>query len=195
MKIVLSKFWKCSLVVLAPASVAMLCGLIAADERPVAPDSEALRPSVQLPTVGEARVRAQLLHETIHGTLQVVHRDLFNDDDSSAIPSASMEDVFVELKKSHDVTVEWLVVDTDVVNVDHVADEPFEKDAVAALKKGEESYESIDRDMYHYVGRIHLASQCLKCHVKLRTDVNPRAAGLAISMPVGVTGSRTTDRQ
>lgn len=149
----------------------------------VVPVSAADEPPVK-PTAQEARARARLLHESIHGTLHVVHRDLFDEDDGSAIPSRSLEDVFETLKENHDVTVEWLVIDTDVVNVDHVADEQFEKEAVEAIKKGAEEFEKVEAGTYHYVGRIQLVSQCLKCHVKLRTDTKTRSAGLAISMPI-----------
>lgn len=48
-------------------------------------------------TVAEARDRARLLHETIHGALQVMHRDYFRDDAKLTIPSKSLEDVFQEL--------------------------------------------------------------------------------------------------
>ncbi len=38
-------------------------------------------------TIAEARGRAQLLHETIHGTLQIIHRDFFDDESGQTIPS------------------------------------------------------------------------------------------------------------
>ena len=45
-------------------------------------------------TVDEARGRARLLHETIHGSLQIMHRDFFREDEGLPIPSHSLEDVF-----------------------------------------------------------------------------------------------------
>ena len=139
-------------------------------------------------TAAEARSRATLLYETIDGTLQVVHRDFFNDEDSHLIPSASLEDVFEELVENHDVKLKWLVVDTDVVNVDHLPEDEFERSAVAALKSGESQFEAVEADRYRFAGPIRLASQCLKCHVKNRVSTDDRTAGLLISMPLAPGG-------
>ena len=136
-------------------------------------------------TVVEARARARLLHETIHGSLQVMHRDFFDEDESLFIPSASLEDVFSELSKSYDVDARWLIVDTDVVNVDHQPKDEFEKKAAKELARGKPYFESTEKDRYRYAGPIRLASQCLKCHVKSRTKTDDRTAGLLISMPLG----------
>ena len=141
-------------------------------------------------SVGEARGRAKLLHETIRGTLQVMHRDFFDEDDARAIPSSSLEDVFKELSLGFDVDVKWLVVNTDIVNVDHRPADRFEKEAAKALAKGKNSFETTESaddgttNRYRYAGQIHLRSQCLKCHVKRRTSNDDRVAGLVISMPL-----------
>lgn len=149
------------------------------------PDGESSRETLTPPsTTAEARSRAELLYETIHGTLQVVHRDFFNDEDSHKIPSASLEDVFSELAENYDVKLKWLVVDTDVVNVDHLPEDEFERSAVAALKSGESLFEAVEADRYRFAGPIRLASQCLKCHVKNRVSTDDRTAGLLISMPL-----------
>ena len=135
-------------------------------------------------TVDEARARAKLLHETIHGTLQVVHRDFFDEDNASMIPSASLEDVFHELSRSYGIDLKWLVVNADVVNVDHEAEDEFERNAVKALAAGKGQFEATENGRYRYAGPIRLASQCLKCHVKNRTTTEDRTAGLLISMPL-----------
>lgn len=135
-------------------------------------------------TVVEARARATLLHETIHGALQVMHRDFFNEEDAGSIPSASLEDVFRELERSHDVKVRWLIVETDIVNVDHQAENEIEKQAIKALKAGKPRFDAVQAERYHFVGAIRLASQCLKCHVRQRTSTEERTAGLSISMPL-----------
>lgn len=135
-------------------------------------------------TVAEARARAMLLHESIHGTLQVVHRDFFDEDNTHAIPSASLEDVFDEFSENYDVTLKWLIVETDIINVDHQPIDDFERLAAKALKEGKPNYESVDASRYRFAAPIRLASQCLKCHVKHRTDTNARTAGLTISMPL-----------
>lgn len=133
-------------------------------------------------SVKEARSRALLMYELINGSLQVMHRDLFDDDNPSAIPSSSLDDVFVEMTKSFGVELRWLTVDADVVNVDHQAKTEFEKKAVGELAKGSRYWESVEEDLYQFAGPIRLASQCLKCHVKNRTNTNPRTSGLVIRM-------------
>lgn len=135
-------------------------------------------------TLEEARARALLLHETLHGTLQVMHRDFFIEDESRVIPSASLEDVFEAIAETHQVQLRWLIVETDIVNVDHEPQNDYERAAAKALSAGEKYYEQLDSEEYAYTGAIRLASQCLKCHVQNRKDTNPRTAGLIIRMPV-----------
>ncbi|MGB7346092.1 MAG: DUF3365 domain-containing protein [Pirellulaceae bacterium] len=140
---------------------------------------------IDAPTsVIEARSRARLLHEMVRGTLQVMHRDFFDEDDANAIPSASLEDVFHEMSLSYDVEMKWLIINTDVVNIDHQAKSPFEKAAVKSLGAGDEYTESVGSDRYRYAGPIRLGSQCLKCHVKRRNSNEDRTAGLIITMPI-----------
>jgi hypothetical protein len=146
----------------------------------VDPSTSDLRPK----TLEEARGRARLLHEVLRGSLQVMHRDFFDEENPPAIPSASLEDVFAELERSHQVRVKWLNVETDVLNVDHTPQDAFERAAVRALKEGKRVYESREDGEYRFAGRIQLASQCLKCHVKSRTSTEPRSAGVVISMPL-----------
>ncbi len=154
-----------------------------AEEQPSELRSDVISPPS---TVVEARSRARLLHETVRGTLQVVHRDFFDEDNAHAIPSASLEDVFRELSRSYDVDLKWLIVNTDIVNVDHQPEDEFEKAAVKALASGEQQWEAVERDRYRFAGPVRLASQCLKCHVKNRTSTEDRTAGLLISMPLTV---------
>lgn len=137
-------------------------------------------------SLAEARARARLLHETIHGTLQIVHRDFFDEDEAHAIPSASLEDVFHELATHYNIQLKWLIVDTDVVNVDHQPEDEFEKAAVKALRKKQIYHEAVEADRYRFAGSIRLASQCLKCHVKHRKSTEDRTAGLLIAMPIRV---------
>ncbi|TWT64761.1 c-type heme family protein [Allorhodopirellula solitaria] len=135
-------------------------------------------------TVAQARSRAQLLHESIHGTLQVVHRDFFDDDNPIAIPSNSLEDVFAALEDSYQLELSWLIVETDTLNIDHEPQDEFENAAVKALRSGEPRHEAIENGRYRFAGPIRLASQCLKCHVKNRLSTEDRTAGLLISMPL-----------
>ena len=135
-------------------------------------------------SVREARDRSKLLYETIHGMLQVVHRDLFDDEEAFAIPSHSFEDVFDELERTFDVSARWLVVNTDVLNVDHKPQNQFERDAVKALADGKATWEKASEGRFQFAGAIHLKSECLKCHVKRRISTETRTAGLVISMPI-----------
>jgi len=136
-----------------------------------------------LPSVDEARARAEILHETVHGALQVMHRDFFLEDQGPTIPSQSLEDVFRELTRSHGVELRWLVVNTNAMNVENKARTDFEKQAVKVLAEGKSSFESTEGGVYRHAGAIRLASQCLKCHLPRRTSTKDRAAGLVISMP------------
>ena len=135
-------------------------------------------------TVAEARGRARLLHETIHGALQVMHRDFFDKDDRRRIPSKSLEDVFSELALSDSVQIRWLAVNAKTMSEDHAPQDAFEKRAVEALSSGEEEYEAVENDRYRRAGAIRLHNVCLKCHVPNRTSLEDRAAGLVISMPI-----------
>ncbi|NQV23977.1 MAG: DUF3365 domain-containing protein [Rhodopirellula sp.] len=133
----------------------------------------------------EARGRARLLHETIHGALQVMHRDFFREDEGLKIPSRSLDDVFAELDRTHGVKVRWLAVNAEPMNVDHQPKDDFERDAVKALASGKQEFDAIEGDAFRFAGLIRLPSQCLKCHVPRRTSNNERAAGVVITMPLG----------
>lgn len=151
------------------------------NQKPPSPDVAPVQPPA---TIDEARDRARLLHELVHGALQVVHRDFFDEENIHAIPSASLEDVFHEMSRSYEVEIQWLNVNTDVVNVDHQPETEFEQRAAKGLAKDQTFVEAVEDDRYHYAGRIRLASQCLKCHLKHRTSTADRTAGLVISMPL-----------
>jgi len=132
----------------------------------------------------EARTRARMLHETIHGALQVMHRDFFDPDQRLSIPSRSLEDVFKELGQSWQVSVHWLVVNAEAMNVDNEPRDDFEREAAKQLASGKPEYAVKDGNVYRFAGAIRLASQCLKCHAPRRTSTEDRVAGLVISMPL-----------
>ncbi|TWU10457.1 c-type heme family protein [Allorhodopirellula heiligendammensis] len=165
-------------------SAVLLMSLRADEVTDVVADDSISRPT----TVAEAHGRARLLHELIHGTLQVVHRDYFDEDNPSAIPSGSLEDVFAELEETYQVKLKWLIVETDNLNVDHLPQDEFERAAVKALRADAPRYEEVQEDRYRFAGPIRLASQCLKCHVKHRLSTEDRTAGLTISMPLNLSG-------
>lgn len=172
-----------------PVSVIIATGLlmpalVLADERDRGSHSKTESRVTPASTPSEARARAKMLHELVRGSLQVMHRDFFDEDNAHAIPSASLEDVFHEMGESYDVKMKWLIVNTDVVNVDHQPETAFDKLAVKTLAAGKPFAEQIEAERYHFAGAIRLGSQCLKCHVKLRTSNEDRTAGLVITMPV-----------
>ena len=133
--------------------------------------------------VAEARVRSRLLHEVIHGVLQVVHRDFFRDE-TRRIPSASMEDVFEEVERTWQVKIKWLAVNAQVMSVDHRPKTEFDRLAVRAIGDGREMVESSADGVYQYAGKVVLGNSCLKCHVPDRTSLEDRKAALVISMPL-----------
>ncbi len=134
--------------------------------------------------IKEARGRARLLHETIHGSLQIMHRDFFREDEGLPIPSHSLEDVFKELARSHKVSLRWLAIDARAMDIDHEPKSDFDKAAVDVLKSGEEFYELQKENSYQYVGAIRLSASCLKCHLPARSNNDDRTAGLVIKMPL-----------
>lgn len=168
------------------ASVLICAAWLVADDKTSDPIDKNL---VNATTETEARSRALLLHEMVSGTLQIVHRDFFDDDNAHAVPSASLEDVFHEMEKSFNVKLKWLTVNTDIVNFDHQAKTEFEKSAVTSLGAGKPFVELVTPDRYQFAGPIRLGSQCLKCHVKWRTSNEDRTAGLVITMPISKTTS------
>ncbi len=166
-------------------STASWLALHAQEATPAEVKSPAVADALPPPTsIAEASARARLLYESFHGTLQVVHRDFFDEDESRMIPSAALEDVFSEMSESFDVELKWLVVETDVVNVDHQPVDDFERAAVAALKDGQPRFEAVEAERFRFAAPIRLASQCLKCHIQKRTSTEARKAGLLISMPI-----------
>jgi hypothetical protein len=132
----------------------------------------------------EARGRARLLHEFVHGALQVMHRDFFREDEGLHIPSRSLDDVFKELHRSHGVKVRWLAVNAEPMNVDHRPGTEFETAAVQALAGGKTEYDAVVGDAFQFAGLIRLPSQCLKCHVPGRTSNHERAAAVVITLPL-----------
>lgn len=135
-------------------------------------------------TLEQAKVQAELLHETMHATLQTMHRQYFKEDEGTPIPSRVLEGVFDRVERSHNFSFRWLVVDAAAMNIDHEPENEFEKRAVKVLRKGEEAFEQVEEGVYKRAGSILLASQCLKCHLPNRRSTGSRYAGLIISIPV-----------
>jgi len=139
-------------------------------------------------TKEEAKVRAQILHDTIHATLQFVHRDFFDPLEMDLIPSATLEEVFEEVEEKWAIEIRWLGVEGKTMNVDHKPRDKFEQKAVEALAKGEKEFETMEGRIFRRAAPIVLHNACLKCHVPDRTSLEDRVAGLVISMPLAKKG-------
>ncbi len=165
------------------ASLTALCGGMVVAEPEQAPKKEASN----LPTtLEEARGRARWLHEVVHGALQVMHRDFFDEDSvERSLPSQSLDDVFAEMARTHDVEIRWLGVNA-TKGKNHLPKDRFEEQAAEALRSGKMEYESVDGKRYRFAGHIRLQNECLKCHVPDRRSLEDRVAGLAISFPIAI---------
>jgi hypothetical protein len=156
------------------------CGFVA-----FAPAGEPATATAPPAAWAEPRQRSRLLHETIHGSLQVMHRDFFRE--GQPIPSASLEDVFAELEKSAGVKVRWLAVNAKTMNIKNRPKTLFDKVAGEAIAEGNEMFEAAADGVYQYAGAITLGNSCLKCHVPDRTTLEDRKAAVVISMPLDLT--------
>ncbi len=136
-------------------------------------------------TVAEARIRAKILHEAFSGALQVMHRDYFREDERLKLPSKSLEDVFAELAKTHQVQLRWLAVNADAMSVDHQPKDEFDHKAVKILSSGKDEFELSEEKIFRFAGAIPLSASCVKCHVRNRTSNAERKAALVITMPLG----------
>ena len=135
-------------------------------------------------TVAEARGRARMLHETLHGSLQVMHRDFFREDEGLKIPSRSLEDVFREMARSYGVRLHWIAVGLKAMSVENEPKTEFEKEAARIISSGKEEYESVAGDEFRFAGKIRLSATCLGCHASRRSRNDDRSAGLVIIMPL-----------
>jgi hypothetical protein len=135
-------------------------------------------------SIGEARSRARLLHESMHATLQYVHREYYREDEGLKIPAVTLKSVFRDLEAAHKVKLRWLAVNARAMSVDHEPSEDFHKEAVKAIGGGKESFEAVENGVYRFAGAVVLHAECLKCHLPARTSNKPRSAALVISLPL-----------
>jgi hypothetical protein len=167
--------------------VVTACPLVPCAEPPPAADSAApSAPSraARRPSVDEARRQAELLHQAMHATLQVVHHEYYREDEGLAIPAATLKEVFAELAQKEQVQLRWLAVEGQAMNTDHRASSPFETEAVQALKSGRDALERVEGKLYRRAAPITLTSHCLKCHVPDRKSTRDHTAGLIVTIPL-----------
>jgi len=156
----------------------------ASKPEPLPSVSSPAAPRKLLPTPDEARNQAELLHESLHATLQTVHHQYYREDEGLPIPAAALKNVFRSLERDRKLEIRWLAVNAQAMNVDHQAKTDFEKEAVKAIAAGKESVEETSNGLYRHVGSIALTSECLKCHAPMRKNNKARLAGLLIGIPV-----------
>lgn len=137
-----------------------------------------------LPSQAEARVRAELLHDVFHAMLQEIHHSYFREDEKVAIPAVALKSVFGEIARHRKIELCWLAINAQAMNVDHQPKSEFEKEAAKAISAGAKHFERTEGGVYRRVGSIVLTSECLKCHLPLRSSNKNRLAGLLIAIPV-----------
>ncbi|MEZ6132932.1 MAG: DUF3365 domain-containing protein [Planctomycetaceae bacterium] len=135
-------------------------------------------------TLSAAKLQAAALHEAMHSALRVTHDRFYREDEGLPIPAATLKEVFADLKQKQNITLRWLVVEGQAMNTDHVAQDDFEREAVAALKSGRPHLDKVQDGIYRRAGPITLSNHCLKCHVPDRRSTDDRTAGLLISIPI-----------
>lgn len=159
---------------------------VADGDETAATAEETANPTTLPATVDEARSRARWLHEAIHGALQVMHRDFFEEDlADNILPSQSLDDVFEEMARTFSVEIRWLGVNANR-GKDHLPKDRFEERASAALAEGKNEYEAVENGKFRFVGLVRLSNECLKCHVRDRSSLENRKAGLAIAFPMKI---------
>lgn len=136
------------------------------------------------PTLKEARRQAEILHTSIHTTLQVVHDRYYREDEGLPIPASIYGDVFQKIEDTENIKLRWLAVEGLAMNTDHQPQDDFENEAVKVLKSGKSSHEQLENGLYRRAAPITLSSHCLKCHMPDRKSTRDRMAGLIITIPV-----------
>ena len=135
-------------------------------------------------TADQARRQAEILHDTLHTTLQVVHHRYYREDEGLLLPAAALREIFVDIEKRQKIELHWLAVEGEVMNTDHRARDDFEQAAVVALKADRPFHEELTEKTYRRAGPITLKNECLKCHVPGRKSTEDRTAGLVITIPL-----------
>ena len=167
-------------------TIASLCWeTIGSEPKPKAEDEACtVGTKIDVPSTDPQRQTAELLHETFEATLHAVHHYYYREDEALTIPGVAMKDVFRELADRRGVGVRWLAVNGQAMNVAHLPQNDFERNAVKALSEGQETYDETKDGVYQYVGMICLTNECLKCHVPNRKSTENRAAGIVITIPM-----------
>ncbi len=75
--------------------------------------------SPRVAVVQQARRQAEILHDTLHSTLQVVHHRYYREDEGLLLPAAALREIFADVEKRQKIELHWLAVEGEVMNTDH----------------------------------------------------------------------------
>ncbi len=153
------------------------------------PTQESLHHQVQSdatepPGVQAARQTARQLHEAFGGALQVMHRDYFRENERMKLPSKSLEDVFAEMARTHQIELRWLAVNANAMSVNHEPKSKFDKHVVSELSGDKDEYDEVEDGVLKFAGAIPLSDSCVRCHVRSRTSNDEKKAALVITVPI-----------
>ncbi|MDB6136195.1 MAG: hypothetical protein JWM59_4438 [Verrucomicrobiales bacterium] len=114
------------------------------------------------PALEEAQTRARLLHSSLGGTLEVMHRDFFRKNGSRAIPSSSLEDVFRKMEQEWGITLRWLASKATIMNADHTARDEFQKAALLKITKGEKEVMGVENGTLRFADPLSCGTNASK---------------------------------
>lgn len=134
--------------------------------------------------VQAARQTARRLHEAFGGALQVMHRDYFRENERMKLPSKSLEDVFAEMARTHQIELRWLAVNANAMSVNHEPKSKFDKHVVSELSGDKDEYDEVEDGVLKFAGAIPLSDSCVRCHVRSRTSNDEKKAALVITVPI-----------
>lgn len=174
-----------SALILAGIAMAVnLTSVVPADESSPAETRGGTSTAIPRPSFAQARRQAEILHTSLHATLQVVHDRYYREDEGLPIPASIMGDVFKEIEERDSIRVRWLAVEGQAMNTDHQPQDAFENEAVKSLKSGRPFHDQSENGLYRRAAPITLNNHCLKCHMPDRKSTKDRIAGLIIAIPV-----------
>lgn len=167
-------------------SVALLVCMLVPTNRAVSAEDDVKTEASEIDAipVQAAPLIAKALHDAMHSALRVSHDRYYREDEGLIIPAAALQEVFADVKKTRNITLRWLVVEGQAMNIDHEAQDDFEKAAVIALIAGKEFHAETTAKRYRRAAPITLSNHCLKCHVPDRRSTRDRKAGLIVSIPL-----------
>lgn len=163
------------------SAAALLCGVAAHSEEPVATDAGG---DLKSPKVAAAREQAKLMHSIYAVTLDVIHERYFRND-RSTVPARALEDVFEEIGRQRNIQARWIGVNARTMSLPHEPKDAFERNAAQAIREGKGEFEAVEAGFYRRAEGIPLSAGCLSCHGTFGVEPKtPRFAGLVLRIPL-----------